>query len=253
VTTGFSSRDPSVTDVLNPTLSTKVLTLDKVGLALCSPNFVSLAHINFTSTSGTGGATAGSGANFYREIYTNAPTLVGRASFTYGLLNNGSAQTVTNYTAYNKIDWSKAIRLCGNTRFGDTGYVGDANTVSRITLGGYTSAGTGDMTLAGIGIKKIGGVASNIFLTVHNGTTLTDVNTGVAVSVTNGVNWVINSDGAGNVTLYINNSLVASTSAGPSALSITSGNIYREQVEATGTPTVKVAMGSTGGWLYFNR
>lgn len=242
----------SVTDVLNPSSSTKVLTLDKVGLALASPNFISLAHITYTQISGSGAVTAGSGGTFGREMYLNS-LAVGRASFNYGIPSSGTAFIITNYSSSTKIDWSKPIRLSGSHKFGDTSYEGDANTYSRITLGGYSAVGTGDMAFAGIGIRKVGGVASKIFLTVHNGTTLTNVDSGIAPSTTNGVNWVIDSDGAGNVSLYINNSLVATTTSGPTALSAVAGNLYREQVEATATPTVKALLLGSGGWIYINR
>jgi len=251
VTAGLSARDPSVTDVLNPNSSTKVLTLDKVGLALASPNFISLAHITYTQVSGSGAVTAGSGGTFCRETYLNS-LATGRASFNYGIPNTPSTY-ISNYTDSSKIDWSKPVRLSGSHKFGTTSYEGDANTYTRITLGGSTTATTGDMTIAGIGIKKVGGTASKIFLTVHNGTTLTNVDSGIAPSITNGINWVIDSDGAGNVSLYINNSLAATTSAGPTSLSITAGNLYREQVEATATPTVKALLLGSGGWIYINR
>ena len=108
------------------------------------------------------------------------------------------------------------------------------------------------MTLRGIGLKKVGGVGSFVTLTVHNGTALTDVATTVAVAEAAGINWVIYSDGTGNVTLYINGTQAATTTAGPTSATGSTAGCYREQVEATATPGVRQAMniGAGGGWLY---
>ena len=145
--------------------------------------------------------------------------------------------------------------MSGYANMGGSGtpnYLGDANTMSRITLGGYSTDTTGDMTQKGIGLKKVGGVGSFVTLTVHNGTTLTDVATTVTVPDNGGINWVIYSDGTGNVTLYINGTQAATTTAGPTGTTTNFLSAYREQVEATAIPGVRQLMNCNGGWLYFD-
>ena len=133
---------------------------------------------------------------------------------------------------------------------GATSYLGDANTMARITIGGYSSNTTGEMTLKGIGLKKIGGVASFVTLTVHNGTTRTDVASSVTVADGAGINWQIYSDGTGNVTLYINGTQAATTTAGPTTATASGQGFYREQMEAVATPGVRQLLNSNGGWFY---
>jgi hypothetical protein len=102
----------------------------------------------------------------------------------------------------------------------------------------------------GIGWKKQGGTSPFFTLTVHNGTTLTDVASTVTQSGKNVIDWVIYSDGAGNVTLYINGVQAATTSAGPTGITAAAAATYREQIEATTTPTVRQVMHNTSGWIY---
>jgi hypothetical protein len=92
------------------------------------------------------------------------------------------------------------------------------------------------MTQKGIGIKKVGGTLSVIQLIVHNGTSQTSVSTSVTSALAEAVNWTIYSDGTGNVTLYINGSQAATTSAGPTGTNTAGSSTYREQVEC--------------GWVY---
>ena len=133
---------------------------------------------------------------------------------------------------------------------GGTSYIGDANTMCRITLGGYSTNGTGDMSFRGIGLKKVGGTSSFVILTVHNGTNYTEVTSSVTVPDGGGIHWQIYSDGTGNVTLYINGTQAATTTAGPTTATASGNGCYREQVEAVATPGVRQAMNCNGGWFY---
>jgi hypothetical protein len=177
---------------------------------------------------------------------------VGRASFRYGL--PASSGVLMSKNDRHKIDFSKKIWLSGKCCLGNTvsgtSYLGDANTMGRITLGGYTTVTTGDMTVRGIGFKKVGGVSSNIVLTVHNGTSLTDVTSSKAVAGEETIDWVIYSDGTGNVTLYVDGVQIATTSSGPTGLGANFGCIYNEQIEAVATPGVRGVIQSTGGYMF---
>ena len=240
-------------EVIAGTSTTLALVPGRAGFLLTDPRLRSLAAINGTAISGSGAVTANSGLIFGREMFLST-LATGRSAYAYGVIGtSGFGGSLANR---NQIDFSKKIWMSGYTSFGSTvggtAYMGDANTMSRITLGGYSSNTTGDMTLRGIGLKKVGGVSSVVTLTVHNGTTLTDVATTTTVADGAAINWVIYSDGTGNVTLYINGVQAATTTAGPTSATANFNSIYREQVEATATPGVRQAMniGAGGGWIY---
>jgi hypothetical protein len=80
----------------------------------------------------------------------------------------------------------------------------------------------GDLARKGVAWYFTGGSGSRyVMLQVHDGTTLTDVTSTHEVTAATVFDWQIESDGLGNVTLYINGSSVATTSAGPVGTSAT--------------------------------
>jgi hypothetical protein len=97
----------------------------------------------------------------------------------------------------------------------------------------------GALTRRGFGWAWSGGTGSRfVNLVVHNGTTLTTVASSFAVTQEVAFDWDLYSDGAGNVTLYINGSQVATSSAGPT--SYQSAGTYawwREEAYTTAAPT----------------
>jgi hypothetical protein len=233
----------STTTSLSPALAPSFLTHPE-----CRP----LAYFKQTAVSGSGGVTASTVDYGAREMFLST-LAVGRAGWMYGI----TGLNVPNMSRadWRKVDFSKKIWLSGRamaystTAFGSS-YPGDANTFARITLGGYSTNTTGDMTLLGIGWKKQGGLASFYTLTVHNGTTRTDVATTVSATDNSVIDWVLYSEGNGNVSFYINGTLAASTSAGPTGITASYAGMYREQVEAATTPTARQILETTGGWLY---
>jgi hypothetical protein len=240
-------------EVIAGTSTTTAIVPGNAGFLLTDPRLRSLAALNGSAVQGSGTASANAGFAYGREMYLSS-LATGRAAWLYGLVGVvGFNSSIANR---NQIDFSKKVWMSGYACFGSTfsgtAYMGDANTMCRITLGGYSTNTTGDMTLRGIGLKKVGGVGSFVTLTVHNGTTLTDVATTVAVADGAGINWVIYSDGTGNVTLYINGTQAATTTAGPTSATASNAGCYREQVEAAATPGVRQALniGAGGGWLY---
>jgi hypothetical protein len=183
-------------------------------------------------------------------MYLNS-LAVGRSAYLFGVPNAAGFGTST--ANVDQVDFSKKVWIAGYAMMGQSGatnYLGDANTMCRITLGGYSTNTTGEMTLKGIGLKKVGGVASTISLTVHNGTTRTDVASSVTIADRAGIHWQIYSDGTGNVTLYINGTQAATTTAGPTTATANGQGCYREQVEAVATPGVRQLMNCNGGWFY---
>lgn len=137
---------------------------------------------------------------------------VGNAHASFGAF--GLRGLVFGGFAISSVPFAKRIEFSGTSSF-ITGYLGDANSVGRVYIGGRTAAGTGDVTARAIGWRKVGGSA-NVFLSVHNGTTLTNVDTGFAPTADTAFSWRITSDGSGNVVMFINGTQVATTSAGPS-------------------------------------
>ena len=217
------------------------------------PGFRTLAAANRTAISGSGAVSANSGlTNGTRELFLSS-LATGRAAFSLGFTGTvaGGFQPARGYN--NRVDFSKKIWIAGvscmGATVGATSYLGDANTVARIGLC-LSDTSTANFANKGIGIKKVGGVSSYVNLTVHDGTNLTDVPTTYQNADGENFEWVIYSDGAGNVTLYINGSQAATTSAGPTGLGPANNGQYVEQVYAASLPGVRQNMWNSGGWLY---
>ena len=242
----------STAQVVTGTSTTTALAPGNAGFLKADPRLRSLAHISFSRVSGSGVVSSGGIAYGIREMFLGS-LATGLAGFSYGW--TGLVAVNMSAADWNKVDFSKKIwmsgtAMCGAT-LGGTNYIGDSNTRNRVSLGGYSSDSvSGDMSVKGIGWKKVGGTSPFFTLTVHNGTTLTDVATSVTQTAGKVINWVIYSDGTGNVTFYIDGTQVATTSAGPTGTSNTLQATYREQVEAVATPTVRAIMECAGGWLY---
>ena len=135
-------------------------------------------------------------------------------------LTAGSCHAITNVagsystaSASNAtIKWNKPVCISGT--FNASGAsLGDANNEFKIYLGASMVNGN-DPTSASIGLWKLGGTTP-ISVMVHDGTTLTKVASSASFGGTTPIRYLVYSDGAGNVTLYINGTSVATTSAGP--------------------------------------
>jgi hypothetical protein len=243
----------TVAETIVGTSTSLVSPLSVIPSILARAELRALAYMNYAQVSGSGSASTPNVGAGFREIFLGS-LAAGRASFSHGVVGTAGAQCSMSRADMNKIDFSKKVWMAGKTMAGGTlsgtSYIGDANTLCRVTLGGYSSATTGDMTLMGIGWKKVGGTSPFFTLTVHNGTTRTDVATSVSQSSLAVIDWVIYSDGTGNVTLYINGAQAATTTAGPTGITNSGAATYREQVEATATPAVRQVMHNVSGWLY---
>jgi hypothetical protein len=242
----------STAQVVAATSTSTSLAPGNQGFLLTNPRLQSLAFINSAAVSGSGLATTSNPQAFSRQLYLNSAS-TGRAAFLFGVVGTANAGFGTSTAKADQVDFSKKVWIAGYAMMGFSGspsYLGDANTICRISLGGYSTNTTGNMTLKGIGLKKVGGVASTVSLTVHNGTTLTDVASSVTVADGAGIHWQIYSDGTGNVTLYINGTEAATTTAGPTTATASGQACYREQVEAVATPGVRQLMSCNGGWFY---
>jgi hypothetical protein len=237
-------------ETITSNLVSVVPALNVIPAIITRPENRSLNYINSTAISGSGSASS----NTYglREIFLSSLS-TGRSAYWLGVPGFNQTACLMSRANNQLIDFSKKIWVSGKSCAGfniATNYMGDSNTMCRVTLGGYNANGTGDMVQKGIGWKKVGGTSPFFTLTVHNGTTLTDVATTVQQSDKKVIDWVIYSDGTGNVTFYIDGAQAATTSAGPTGTSTAGYSMYREQVEATATPTVRAILHSTGGHIY---
>jgi hypothetical protein len=94
-------------------------------------------------------------------------------------------------------------------------WIGDANNELKVFWGFNSSNNGDDPNGKAFGIWKQGGSSSYWNLMVHNGTTLTKVATTTTMPTGQTQRFLVYSDGAGNVKLYINGTEVASSNAGP--------------------------------------
>ena len=163
------------------------------------------------ATSGTGAsATLSSGG--YTAVSPTTAVGHGIGSFAFS-----SAQRGVN-RASGSWNWAKAFTA--TFRYSRNQSNTDANSISRFTFGKAVIS-PGDPTIQSVGIKQAGGNA--LQLIVHNGTTFTAVTTtsSIVPTVPISIDMRIVSDGAGNVSLYVNDVLEATTTSGPTGTSAT--------------------------------
>jgi hypothetical protein len=178
----------------------------------------------------------------------------GVAGFSYyrPQTNGGVAQFYAKGSSNPAINFSKPFFMSGRSCYDDT-FRGDANNTSRITVG-KSATGAGALAQKGIGWQKAGGLSSNFFLLAHNGTSLTSVDTSVSLTslgITGGVpfDWSIYSNGSGTVTMFINDTQVATTSSGPTGYSLGS-SVWQEEIDQTASAATRMYFTTFGGHYY---
>jgi hypothetical protein len=137
---------------------------------------------------------------------------------------------------YQALNFSRPTYLAGRSH---TYNITDPVLTMAFYYGKAEADGVGDLTRRGIGWKVTGGSGSRFLtLQVHNGTTLTSVTSSYAVVGGTAFDWDIISDGAGNVTLYVNGASVATSSAGPTGLVNLVPVIWQEEYSTSGVPAI---------------
>lgn len=115
--------------------------------------------------------------------------------------------------------------------------------------------GVGVLIRRGYGWRATGGSGTRyLSLEVHNGTTLTSVTSTYALTAGIAFDWDLISDGSGTVTLYVNGSQVATSSAGPTGLVNVTPAIWQEEI-ATSAASVGAYNGmahSRGKFIAFD-
>ncbi|NDB61902.1 hypothetical protein EB001_26195 [bacterium] len=162
-----------------------------------------------TSTSGVG-FTAGTSS------FAGGKNLIGSVSqgvgYAYHYVYGMTTQKNVN-VGNGSFNWAKAVSI--SFKIVVTNVAGDTNTIARILIGKGSNTG-GDLINRGIGLRFIGGTPY-YQLCVHDGTTLTIVNSSKFITQAGSVSvdFRITSDGAGNAKLYADDILVASTTGAP--------------------------------------
>jgi hypothetical protein len=158
-------------------------------------------------------------------------------SRTYGPSQVDQSHSGTVRTAIsNTVDFSKRTYLAGRSASYD---ITDPVLTMAFYYGKDEADGVGDLTRRGMGWKVIGGTGSRFLnLQVHNGTTLTNVASSFAVTGSVAFDWDIISDGAGNVTLYVNGSSVATSNAGPTGSQNIVPVLWQEEYSTSATPAL---------------
>ena len=205
----------STTVVSNPSTN-QALVLHSEWYVLNAGNATSVA-------SGTGGAVA---QEFGFQIFT------GTTSGSYGIRKfSPSAQVgVARGRDAGIWDYSKQIVLTGTSLYSNA----QTNTNSRVSLGKVTGDNNGDLARTGIGWKRTGTGA--LQLMVHNGTSLTISTNGTFTpTASQGFDWKIIANGAGNATLYVNESSVATTTGCPTGQSTNTANFLQYELDCSAT------------------
>jgi hypothetical protein len=212
----------------NGSSTTSSVSPSALSYAKSAPSYIRLTAMTGTnSTSGTG-ATASVLNNGWNTRAPTSATGYGIITFFQQFHSRGTSANVTTPLPWNK-------RFVAQLRFAPRTVGTDSNTVNRVCFGKGTGNVGGDITLRGIEIRQ---VASNALeLLVHDGTTLTTVATSTTVSSSTSVDLRIVSDGAGNVTLFSNDTQIATTSAGPSTAGSTQNSFYTIESENLATIT----------------
>jgi len=241
-------------DINDPVSTTKAASIDNVRELLLSPGYQMFYQgVGVNGTSGAGAAVNANSGRWKEYVSPNSG-VAGHAKGVYDTTASGIGfagyQRGANLTSRN---WSKKIWMSGRSMIGHfslSTYNGSANTFARISLGGYDTIVAGDMASnrRGIGWRLQGGGSSALELQVCNGTTVTNVTSSFTPVLKQCFDWEIYSDGAGNVTLFVNDSQVATTTAGPTG---TQGSgLYMEGMDTTASSTAAFIMNNLGTKIF---
>ena len=245
---------------LIPTSTTVALSPDAAREMIMYPGYIQMYGGGNIGTSGTGaGAIITFASQRWHGLAGPNTGVAGYAGyvFDYSFSGIGMAAMTRGVSAFSR-KWNSKIWASGRTILGQyaeltSGYNGDANTTARIMVGGRSTLATGGMLSSenGIGWKVAGGGSAALVLTVSNGTTLTEVTSSFTPTLQQVFDWKIYSDGAGNVTLWVNDSQVATSTGGPTLSTAESYNFYLEIVDQTASTATRFAMGNFGTKVFW--
>jgi hypothetical protein len=220
----------TLSDARQFTNDTKVMSPRDVLWSMLSQDFINIDGPSMTTTN-TGTISAVQLGQLSRKI---RPGNAGACSSR--IRTFGSSQVDQTWTASSRAQPSGflnfSLRSIHSGRSTTQG-VTDANYTCAVYYGKAETDGVGNLTRRGYGWKMVGGAGSRfIELQAHNGTTLSSVTSSFAVTAGVAFDWDIESDGAGNVTLYVNGSSVAASTGGPTGSVSITGVAWQEEVAA---------------------
>ena len=245
---------------LIPTSTTVALSPDAGREMIMYPGYIQMYGGGNVGTSGTGaGAIITFASQRWHALSGPNTGVAGYAAFVfdYTFSGIGMAAMTRGVSAFSR-KWNSKIWASGRTILGQyaeltSGYNGDANTTARVMVGGRSTIATGGMLSSenGIGWKVAGGGSAALVLTVSNGTTLTEVTSSFTPTLQQVFDWKIYSDGSGNVTLWVNDSQVATSTGGPTTSTAETYNFYLEIVDQTASTATRFAMGNFGTKVFW--
>jgi hypothetical protein len=240
-------------DINEPSSTTKVTSLDAVRRMLLHPGFQLLYLGAGQSQTALGGYFDNNLGGRWKQ-FDISTTSGSRAQFTFDNSSgsNGLVGLVPGQALYVK-NYSKKVYMTGRAIVGQISgsQFGDINSIARINLGGKNGFGGGDLqvNLKGFGWLVAGG-GQPMKLQVCNGPTVTTVTSSFTPTSGQVFDWELYSDGAGNVTLTINDTVVATTTQGPTGLQ--NYGLYLEGVDAIAA-SVSFALQTFGTKIYFSK
>jgi hypothetical protein len=216
--------------------TTKVLSPSLAMWSMMSSDIVYIQRNAFTVTNVGSVQYVAAGAISTETRLAAAAASSSRAR-TFGTSQVDQSQSMTvRANPYQALNFSRPTYLAGRSY---TFNITDPVLTMAFYYGKAEADGVGDLTRRGIGWKVTGGSGSRFLtLQVHNGTTLTSVTSSYAVVGGTAFDWDIVSDGAGNVTLYVNGASVATSSAGPTGLVNLVPVIWQEEYSTSGVPVI---------------
>jgi hypothetical protein len=198
--------------------------------AIMSSDWSPIYRAGFTvATSGTGAAATLGWTNTSYQLPNTGVATGHSYARTFGISQIDQLTNLWGDDANVYLNFAKRIWISGRSLIN---LPSQANWLCRVSFGKVEADGVGDLNRRGLGWKYTCGTSQVIQLMVHNGTTLTTVNSSFTPT-TSAFSWDIVSEGNGNVTLYINGSSVATTSSGPSNRGFDSQLLYQEEAVLT--------------------
>jgi hypothetical protein len=239
-------------EVIEPTSNTLAVTPFQAIDVQMHPGYVQIAQNNSQVSTTTAGAGAGIFTTSMTRVCLGPNTATAGSVYYRPQTNGGVAQFYARGNANAIINFSKKFWMSGRSCFDNT-FIGDANNTARVTVG-KAATGAGALAQKGIGWQKAGGSTPNFFMLAHNGTTLTSINTGTSLSslgLSGGApfDWSLYSDGSGNVTMWINDVQVATTSSGPTGNS-NGSCVWQEEVDQTASAATRMYFTNFSGHYY---
>jgi hypothetical protein len=252
----------TVDEALRPSSSTLGMTPDTTREMLMYPGYINLFGGGNVATSGTGAASTFTfGSQRWHAIRSPNATVAGYGMYIFDYSFSGIGMAaMTRGSSSHARKWNNKIWVSGRTVLGQfaettSGLNGDANCTARVMLGGRSSAGTGGMQAAdpGIGWRVAGGGSVALVMTVSTGSVLTETTSSFTPVLGQVFDWKMYSDGTGNVTLWVNDSQVATSTGGPSTSTAENSNFYCEVVEQTASAVTPLGMGNFGSKVFWSQ